>query len=385
MTMGFRRSIFSLAACCCALSLPASAGPALVYDATSRIVLFAEHADHPWYPASLAKLMTAYLVFETWKSGKAERTATLTISAKANSRPRMRLGLGAGKTITYDEAMAALILYSANDIAVALAEAVAGSEALFVEQMNAAATRLGMASTRYINANGLPGEGQHSTARDLAILTNAILRDFPEHAELFAAKAAPAGGRTVATHNPMLLRMLGGDGMKTGFTCSAGYNIVASATRDGHRLVAIVLGEPTSAKREIRTKALLEQGFRTLEPSPESAPLLLDTLPIEAFDAEQVRARNLTKRFKDCLPPEPELDADGNPVCQPVKGRRPAKSGTATRTGKSDPARPVVCAPAVVAKTKLQTRPVKIMAKQVPAKSTNKPGRPINRGKAADF
>ena len=183
-------------------------------------------------------------------------------------------------------------------------------------------------------------------------------------------KTAPVGGRTVATHNPVLLRMLGGDGMKTGFTCSAGYNIVASATRDGHKLVAIVLGEQTPAKREARTKALLEQGFRTLEPSPEATPVLLDTLPVEAFDTEQVRAMNLTKRFKDCLAPEPELDADGNPVCQPAKGQRPVKPGAAVKPNKADKAKPVVCTPAVIARIKPHTRrSMKIIAKRLPGKA----------------
>lgn len=330
---------------------PVLAGPALVYDATTRQVLYAEHADHPWYPASLAKLMTAYLVFEAWKAGKAEPTTKLTISAKANSRPKMRLGLGTGKVLTYEEAMAALILHSANDIAVALAEAVAGSEAAFVEQMNAATTQLGMTSTHFINANGLPGEGQYTTARDLAILTNVILQQFPERAGLFSMHVAPVGGRTVATHNPVLLRLPGGDGMKTGFTCSAGYNIVASATRDGHRLVAVVLGEQSSAKREARTNALLESGFRTMEPSPESTPMLLDTLPVEAFDAEQVRGLNLAKRFKDCLPPPPELDADGNPVCQQVQVPRSAKARVAAQRSKS---KPVPCTPPATAKAKIK-------------------------------
>ncbi len=342
---------------------PAAAGPALVYDATTRQVLYAEHADHPWYPASLAKLMTAYIVFQSWKTGKAEPTTKLTISAKANSRPKMRLGLGPGKVLTYEEAMSALILYSANDIAVALAEAVAGSEAAFVEEMNAATTRLGMTSTHFVNANGLPGEGQYTTARDLAILTNVILEQFPERAGLFSLKMAPVGGRTVSTHNPVLLRLPGGDGMKTGFTCSAGYNIIASATRDGHRLVAVVLGEQTSAKREARTNALLESGFRTLEPSPESTPQLLDTLPVEAFDAEQIRALNLTKRFKDCLPPPPELDADGNPVCQQVRVPRSAKARVAAQRSKSKAA---PCTPPAMAKIAPKNAP-KQAAKIKPA------------------
>ena len=354
------RSICLVLACWLPTLHPARAGPALVYDAMSRQVLYAEHPDHPWFPASLAKLMTAYVVFETWKAGKAERSGKLTISAKANSRPKMRLGLGTGKVITFDEAMAALILYSANDIAVALAEAVAGSEAAFVEQMNATAQRLGMASTRFINANGLPGEGQYTTARDLATVTQAILRDFPEDAGLFALRSAPVGGRTVATHNPALLHMAGGDGMKTGFTCSAGYNIVASATRNGVRLVVIVLGEPSPAKRETRTKALLEQGFAAvLEAKVATSETTLDTLPVEPFDAEQVRAQNLIKRMKDCRAPEPELDEDGNPVCKPAKGgklarvAKPVKVKTATN---GEPAKTAVCAQLPPAKAKPPAR-----------------------------
>ena len=299
----------------------------------------------------------------------------------------MNLGLGAGKVITYDGAMAALILYSANDIAVALAEALAGSEAAFVEEMNATAARLGMASTRFINANGLPGEGQHSTARDLATLTQAILLDFPEHAGLFSSMSAPVGKRTVSTHNPVLVRVPGGDGMKTGFTCSAGYNIVASATREGNRLVAIVLGEQTSAKRVARTVALLEHGFRMLQWKAIFAPTTLDTLPVEAFDAEQVRSANLAKRFKDCQPPEPVLDADGNPVCPPVKVVKGGKSGRALKaikamkTIKVAKAQPDKCAPPVVAKRKVPSkRQARQVPKRVPARAAG-----ANRGGAATF
>lgn len=304
----------------------------------------------------------------------------------------MRLGLGVGKVITYDGAMAALILYSANDIAVAIAEAVAGSEAAFVEQMNATAARLGMTSTRFINANGLPGEGQHSTARDLATLTQAILYTFPEHAGLFSLMQAPVGPRTVSTHNPVLVRVLGGDGMKTGFTCSAGYNIIASATRGGNKLVAIVLGEQTPAKREVRTTALLEHGFRLLEWKVMFPPTTLDKLPVEPFDAEQVRAANLAKRFKDCQAPEPELDADGNPVCPPakvIKSAKGAKSGRAVKMIKAMKsiravnAKPDKCAPAVVAKLKPPSqRPAaaagrvvaKVVAKRPPARATGTDG-----------
>lgn len=367
--LGVVRSIF-LAVACWLASLPAVAGPALLYDAGTGQVLFAEAPDHPWFPASLAKMMTAYVVFDTWKAGKVERTDKLTISVRANSRPRMRLGLGAGKVITFDEAMAALILFSANDIAVALAEAVAGSEPQFVVAMNATAARLGMASTRFINANGLPGEGQYSTARDLATLTQAILRDFPEHAGLFALKSAPVGGRTVSTHNPVLIRVPGGNGMKTGFTCSAGYNIVGSATREGSTLVAIVLGEATPAKRETRTKALLEQGFRMLASKETLPSTTLDTIPVEPFEAEQVWAANLTKRFKDCQPREPELDADGNPVCPPAKEIRPGRPVRSAKVIRQEADKPTKCAPAIMAKLKPSLQQQKKSAKRAAARVT---------------
>ena len=364
-------------ACWLAWMAPAAAGPALLYDATSRQVLYAEDADHPWFPASLTKLMTAYLVFEAWKSGKVQRAGKLIISARANSRPRMRLGLGVGKSLTFDEAVSALILLSANDIAVALAEALAGSEAAFVDEMNATAARLGMASTRFINANGLPGEGQHSTARDLALLTQAILLEFPEHAGLFSMTSALVGKRTLSTHNPVLIRLSGGDGMKTGFTCSAGYNIIASATRDGVRLVAIVFGEETQAKREARTTALLEHGFRTLEWKALFEVTTLDTLPAEPFDTGQVQAMNLAKRFKDCQPPEPEVDADGNPVCPLPKVTRAAKSGRAIQTikaakamkrAKGAKAKPDPCAAVIAAKLKPSPlRPTRVVARRAPA------------------
>ena len=354
--------------------LPAAAGPALLFDATTRQVLYAEDVDHPWFPASLTKLMTAYLVFEAWKSKKVEPTGTLTISARANSRPKMRLGLGAGKSLTFEEAMNALILLSANDIAVALAEAIAGSEAAFVDEMNAKAVRLGMASTRFINANGLPGEGQYSTARDLAVLVQAILLEFPEHAGLFSTTSALVKKRVLSTHNPVLIRLAGGDGMKTGFTCSAGYNIVASATRGGIKLVAIVFGEDTPAKREVRTTSLLEHGFRTLEWKALFPVTTLDTLPVETFDAGEVQARNLAKRFKDCQAPEPEVDADGNPVCPLPKLAMGGKSDRAVQAIKSMKnlkiakgvkAKPDPCAPIIADKAKsLPARPVRMIAKR---------------------
>ena len=282
----------------------ANAGPTLLFETSRGLVLYAEDVDQPWFPASLTNLMTAYVVFDAWKSGKVDRNSKITISARANGRPKMRLGLGVGKEITYDEAVNALVLLSANDIAVALAEAVAGSEDAFVEKMNATAERLDMTGTHFINANGLPGEGQYTTAKDLALLTQAILREFPEHLPIFSQRTAQIGKRSIFGHNSVLTRVVGGDGMKTGFTCSAGYNIVASATRENRRLVAIVLGERTSALRSARTAALLEHGFRTLAWKEIFDGPTVATLPAGTFDRELVRVTNLDKRLKACPGPE---------------------------------------------------------------------------------
>lgn len=333
---------YCFAAVAAILSAAAHAGPALLYDASSGHVLYAEDVDQPWFPASLAKLMTAYVVFDAWETGKAARASKITISAKAHSQPKMRFGLGAGKDITFDDAVNVLIMMSANDIAVALAEAVAGSEEAFVAEMNATAQRLGMSGTRYVNPHGLPGEGQHTTAKDLAILTQALLRDFPQHRPVFATLTAQVGKRTISAINGVLVNVEGGDGMKTGFTCSAGYNIVASATRDGRGLVAIVLGEGSRVRRAARTAALIEHGFRmvawkSLFPAPT-----IDSLPEGFHDRERVRAANLDERLKGCLDPEPAvapLVASGDPSA------KAGQSAAATSAGLI-PAKQTLAAPA---------------------------------------
>ncbi|MEZ5909521.1 MAG: D-alanyl-D-alanine carboxypeptidase family protein [Hyphomicrobiaceae bacterium] len=239
----------------------ALAGPALVFEATSGRVLYAEDADHPWYPASLTKLMTAYITFEDLKAGKIKLTDKLKCSAKAHEQPPSKLGLPVGAEISVELGLKVLIVKSANDVALMLAETVAGSEEAFVARMNATAKRLGMTSTRFKNPHGLPDPDQFTTARDLARLSKAIIKDFPEHAALFTLDAVQVGNRKLGTHNALLKVFQGADGLKTGFICDAGYNVVASATRDGTRIVAVVLGEPSGHERTIRASSLLEHGF----------------------------------------------------------------------------------------------------------------------------
>ena len=283
-------------------------GPALVFDAGDGRVLWAENADTPWYPASLTKLMTAYVVFDMLKRGEATLTSEFVVSPHANSQPKSRVGMGVGKRISVGDALNVLIVHSANDIAVALAEAVSGSEDEFVLEMNQTARKLGMVRTQFVNANGLPKEGQATTARDMGLLARALIRDFPEWQPIYGQLDVQIGSRSFHTHNKLLGVFDGADGMKTGFTCGAGYNIVASATRNGRKIVAVVLGDRTGGERSARATRLIEAGFATpaggmidaksLEPEPVNGEALVDApLFVEARDLSSFRS------VKNCFGP----------------------------------------------------------------------------------
>ena len=239
----------------------AAAGPALVIEVSNSKVLHAEDADNLWYPASLTKVMTAYLVFEALKSGKLELKSKISCSASANGQPPSKIGLPVGGEMTVDQGLQALIIKSANDVAVMLAEAVASSEVAFVANMNATAQRLGMSRTVFVNPNGLPAPAQVTTARDLSKLACAIINDFPEYAHYWAKPEMRLGKNRLVTHNGLLRSFEGADGMKTGFTCDSGFNVIATASRDGRRIIAIVLGDASSGERNVRAASMLEFGF----------------------------------------------------------------------------------------------------------------------------
>jgi D-alanyl-D-alanine carboxypeptidase len=240
----------------------ASAAPALVFEPYSGTVLYAEDPDAQWFPASLTKLMTAYVTFQALKAGTVTPDTKVICSQTAARQAPSKLGLPVGGAITLDIALKVLIVKSANDVAVMIAEAVAGRQDVFIARMNEAAQRLGMTRTHFTNVNGLPDEGQVTTARDLAKLARAIIVEFPEHADLFSSIQVQVGKKTMRTHNNLLVSFPGADGMKTGFICESGFNVVASATRGGRKLVAVVLGEPSVASRNDRATYLLENGFR---------------------------------------------------------------------------------------------------------------------------
>jgi D-alanyl-D-alanine carboxypeptidase (penicillin-binding protein 5/6) len=234
---------------------------AIVVDAESGEVLFARHADSRRYPASITKVMTLYLAFEALAEGKIKLDDVITVSPHAASQPPSKLGLAAGQTITVDDAMRATSVRSSNDMAMALAEHISGSQDRFAAQMTLKARELGMTQTRYVNPNGLPDARQLTSARDLAILARAVMRDYPQYYSYFGLQDWAYNGRDYRNTNGLLRDGQGYDGMKTGYTNASGYNLAASAVRDGRRIVTIVLGGRSTASRNAHVAALMDTGF----------------------------------------------------------------------------------------------------------------------------
>lgn len=240
----------------------ANASPSLVFEPYNGTVFYSEDPDALWFPASLTKLMTAYVTFHALRNGEVTPDTKVICSKNAAKQAPTKLGLPVGKHISLETAVKVIIVKSANDVAVMLAEAVGGSEEAFVARMNEAAKRLGMKSTQFANPHGLPDERQYTTARDLARLARALIIEFPEHADIFAQTQVKVGKKQLRTHNGLLRTFAGADGMKTGFICDSGFNIIVSATRNGRKLVAVVLGEPSTRVRNARAARLLENGFK---------------------------------------------------------------------------------------------------------------------------
>ena len=259
------RSIILLSAFTLATSLAttnvANAEALLLVEAESGKVLQAENATNPWYPASLTKLMTAYVTLKAVKEGRITFDTLFTVSPVAASQSPSKMGFRPGTQVTVDNALKMMLVKSANDMAVVLAEGVGGSIDGFSALMNENAQRLGMTQTSYVNPNGLPADGQITSARDLAILARAIIHDLPEYEYFVHIPSIRYGRRVTQNFNKLIGRYPGADGFKTGFICAAGYNLVASATRNGKRLIAVVLGASSGTARAIKAAQMLERGF----------------------------------------------------------------------------------------------------------------------------
>ncbi|MES2905464.1 MAG: D-alanyl-D-alanine carboxypeptidase family protein [Pseudomonadota bacterium] len=244
-----------------AVVLPKPDRPQLVIDAASGTVIHAQEARALWHPASLTKLMTAYVAFQAIKSGRARFDTPLTVSAYANQQKPSKMGFKPGSVVSLEAALYMIMVKSANDMSVAIAEGISGSVPSFVNEMNVWSQKLGMTDTIWNNPNGLPDPVQITSARDLAILARALLIEFPDYQPFLNTGAIQVGNAVIKNHNPLLDRFEGADGLKTGYICSSGFNMVATATRNGRRHIAVVLGADSSRARTEWAALLLEKSF----------------------------------------------------------------------------------------------------------------------------
>ena len=273
--------------CLAALGLtPARATPALTMDFATGDVLYAQDATQHWFPASTTKLMTVYVALAAVRDHKIAFDTPLVVSARAHKMPPAHMGFPTGTQVTLGNELKMLMVESPNDIAITIAEGVAGSVEAFAGDMNRDAAALGMRDSHFVNPNGLAAPDHYSSARDLAILARALLTTFPDEAKLFDIGELQLGQKRIQNTNSLLGRYPGMDGMKTGYTCAAGWNLVATAFRGGRRLVVVVLGAPTAELRNGMVVDLLDRGFdgidqprgsiRALPPSAGAPPDLHD-------------------------------------------------------------------------------------------------------------
>jgi D-alanyl-D-alanine carboxypeptidase len=234
---------------------------AIVVDDKSGFVLHEASADEPRHPASLTKVMTLYLLFEQLEAGTLKLDTPLQISTRAAMQNPTKLGLKANQTINVEDAIKGLVTKSANDAAVVVAEALAGSEEEFAKLMTLKARSLGMTRTTYVNASGLPAEEQITTARDQAVLGRGIQHRFPGYYQYFATPSFRYKGAEMRNHNALLGQVKGVDGIKTGYTEASGYNLVSSVRRDEKHIVAVVLGGTSNAARDARMRQLIEDNI----------------------------------------------------------------------------------------------------------------------------
>ena len=250
--------------------------PHLLVDLTADEVLSSEKPHVRWAPASLTKMMTAYTAFRALELQHLKLNSPVRISEYALSQPPSKMGYPVGTILTLETALKIIMVKSANDISVAIAEGVAGSEEQFVSLMNSHARRLGMSDSRFTNPHGLHDPDQFTSAWDMLTLTRALMDEFPQHASFFNIPAIRVAGRRLRNHNALLRQFEGTNGMKTGYVCASGFNVVVTTTRNARQLVAIVFGGRSGLARNVKTARLLTEGFTGLYKAT--------SVPIAAFD-----------------------------------------------------------------------------------------------------
>jgi D-alanyl-D-alanine carboxypeptidase len=296
---------------------PATAAPSryasIVIDSDSGAILHSANPDKRSYPASLTKVMTLFLVFDALEQGRLKLGSQLPVSAHAAAQSPSKLALEPGERISVEDAVQALVTKSANDVAVVLAEGVGGSESGFAQMMTRKARALGMLQTTYRNASGLPDLGQVSTVRDQAALARAMVRTHAKYYHYFNTRTFNWRGQIIPTHNRLMLRYSGADGMKTGYIHASGFNLIASAKRDGRRVIGVVFGGDSASWRDTHMVSLLDKGFSRLKGGGVTRIAKLDEPPLPDMDelkAVAVAARTPAKG--KALAPPARDDAVGD-------------------------------------------------------------------------
>jgi len=338
MTARFGRLLAAALAIVLLLAAPARAfdPPYLILDADTGDVLAQRGSGELWYPASLTKLMTVYLLFQALEDGRLGLDSPITITAAATAEPPARMGFSQGTVITVDNAIKMLMVKSANDVAVAVAENLAGSVPAFVSEMNRQAALLGLSGTRFVNPHGLPASGQSTTARDMAMLGFALWRQFPEYRSYFGISAIRYRETIMPTPNALIDYYRGANGMKTGYICSAGYNLVATATRAGHTLLVVLLGESSLESRAIMAAQLLDGGFALIANTPR--------IPVTGFAPASSVTAPVDRRPEICppgSPPDGEL-ADETLLTAAIGPRLATPAPIVVTTGGANMNRPIL-------------------------------------------
>ncbi|MBU1306151.1 MAG: D-alanyl-D-alanine carboxypeptidase [Alphaproteobacteria bacterium] len=271
-----RRIVLAIVLSCLGLGSVA-ANPMLLVDMDNLAVLYADDAGQPWHPASLTKMMTAYVAFEEIAKGTVTLDTPVVLSKKAVAQAPSKSGLPVGSGLTLKDALYVMLVKSANDVAMAIAETVGGDEAGFVAKMNDVASRMGLNATHFTNPNGLHDPGQYTSARDLAVLALYIQQSFPQYLPMFGTDVVQLGKAKLESNNELLTSFAGTTGMKTGYVCASGLNMVVTVERNGRRMLAVVLGGSSARERNERAAELVLKGLSgSAQPNGQTVLTLAD-------------------------------------------------------------------------------------------------------------
>ena len=325
-------------------SAPAPPYAAIVLDANSGRALHADQADELRHPASLTKIMTLYLLFERLDAGKIRLDSQLPVSEHAALQAPAKLGLKPGQSLEVEDAIRGMVTKSANDAAVAVAEALGGSEREFADMMTVKAHALGMSRTIYRNASGLPNDEQVTTARDQALLGRAIQERFPRYYQYFATPSFTYHGQTMRNHNQLLGHVEGMDGIKTGYTQASGFNLVASVRRDSRHIVSVVMGGTSASARDARMRSLIEEYIVAAAPQKTMIAAVAGA-KADAARKEETRAARTRTAANPTAPGTRAADTRPSPNLTPRAGEGEGGSPATYSVASASYDRPATPAP----------------------------------------